>query len=62
MWQAVLARPADERAAAIVELSAGDDALRRDVEALLEITRRASREARRRGLTKEKLAQLLDDR
>jgi hypothetical protein len=37
------------------------DARRRDVKALLEITRRASREARRRGLTKEKLAELLDE-
>ena len=35
---------------------------RRDVDALLELTRRASREARRRGLTKEKLIHLLDDR
>jgi hypothetical protein len=34
---------------------------RRDVQALFEITRRASREARRRGLTKEKLAELLDE-
>jgi hypothetical protein len=55
----------------VAELDAAPDQLvrvtvdarrRRDVEALLEITRRASREARRRGLTKEKLAQLLDDR
>jgi hypothetical protein len=35
---------------------------RRDVDVLIEITRRASREAKRRGLTKEKLAELLDDR
>ena len=35
---------------------------RRDVGALLDLTRRASREARRRGLTEPKLAQLLDDR
>ena len=35
VWQAVLARPAHERAAAIVELSAGDETLRRDVESLL---------------------------
>jgi hypothetical protein len=35
VWQAVLARPEDERAAAIVELSQGDDALRHDVESLL---------------------------
>lgn len=35
---------------------------RRDVDALLELTRWASREARQRGLTKEKLAQLLDER
>ena len=34
---------------------------RRDVDALLDLTRRASREARRRGLTQEKLAELLDD-
>jgi hypothetical protein len=40
----------------------GDARRRRDVEALLEITRRASREARRRGLTKDKLAELLNDR
>ena len=42
MWQAVLARPTDERAAAIVELSAGDEALRRDVESLLKHLSRAN--------------------
>ena len=42
VWQAVLARPADERAAAAVELSQGDDALRRDVESLLVHLARAS--------------------
>jgi len=57
--------------AMVAELDAAPDQLvrvtvdarrRRDVEALLEITRQASREARRRGLTKAKLVQLLDDR
>ena len=55
----------------VAELDAAPDQLvrvtvdarrRRDVDALLELTRRASREARRRGLTKEKLIHLLDDR
>ena len=35
VWHAVLARPEPERAAAIVELCAGDDLLRREVESLL---------------------------
>jgi serine/threonine protein kinase len=35
VWQAVLARPEPERAAAVAELSDGDEALRRDVESLL---------------------------
>ena len=35
IWHAVLARPQPERAAAIVELCAGDDDLRREVESLL---------------------------
>jgi Tol biopolymer transport system component len=35
IWHAVLARPEPERAAAIVELCAGDDGLRREVESLL---------------------------
>jgi serine/threonine protein kinase len=42
VWQAVLARPAHERAAAVVELSAGDEALRRDVESLLDHLSRAN--------------------
>ena len=42
MWQAVLARPDHERAAAIVELSKGDETLRRDVESLLEHLARAN--------------------
>jgi tRNA A-37 threonylcarbamoyl transferase component Bud32 len=42
VWQAVLARPAQERAAAIAELSQGDEALRRDVESLLTHLTRAS--------------------
>jgi hypothetical protein len=55
----------------VAELDAAPDQLvrvtvdarrRRDVDALLEITRRASGEARKRGLTREKLAELLDDR
>jgi serine/threonine protein kinase len=35
VWQAVLARPEDERMAALAELSKGDESLRRDVESLL---------------------------
>jgi hypothetical protein len=55
----------------VAELDAAPDQLvrvtvdarrRRDVAALLELTRRASREARRRGMTEKKLAELLDDR
>ncbi len=55
----------------VAELDAAPDQLvrvtvdarrRRDVDALLEITRQASGEARKRGLTTEKLAELLDDR
>ncbi len=42
VWQAVLARPAQERAAAIPELSQGDEAMRRDVESLLAHLTRAS--------------------
>jgi serine/threonine protein kinase len=42
VWQAVLARPDHERAAAIVELSEGDEGLRRDVESLLEHLSRAN--------------------
>ena len=42
VWQAVLARPDHERAAAIVELSEGDEVLRRDVESLLEHLSRAN--------------------
>jgi Protein kinase domain len=42
VWQAVLAHPDDERAAAIVELSRGDEALRRDVESLLDHLARAN--------------------
>jgi hypothetical protein len=42
VWQAVLARPADERATAVAELSKGDDALRRDVASLLDHLTRAS--------------------
>ena len=58
-------------AAVVAELDAPPDQLvrvtvdarrRRDVAALLDLTRRASHEARRQGLTKEKLADLLDDR
>jgi tRNA A-37 threonylcarbamoyl transferase component Bud32 len=35
VWQAVLARPEPERAAAVAELSDGDETLQRDVESLL---------------------------
>jgi serine/threonine protein kinase len=35
VWQAVLSRPEPERAAAVLELSDGDETLRRDVESLL---------------------------
>ena len=42
VWQAVLARPVDERAAAVLELSKGDEALRSDVESLLAHLDRAS--------------------
>ena len=42
VWQAVLARPDHERAAAIAELSGGDEALRRDVESLLDHLSRAN--------------------
>jgi hypothetical protein len=35
VWHAVLARPEHERAAAVAELCAGDDELRREVESLL---------------------------
>ena len=41
-WHAVLARPEDERAAAVAELCAGDDALRREVVSLLESLGQAS--------------------
>ena len=42
VWQAVLERPAPERAAAVAELSQGDEALRRDVASLLAHLSRAS--------------------
>jgi hypothetical protein len=42
VWQAVLARPERDRASAVLELSAGDDTLRRDVESLLAHLARAS--------------------
>jgi hypothetical protein len=42
VWQAVLARPQEERAAAVAELSQGDEALRRDVQSLLAHLTRAS--------------------
>jgi serine/threonine protein kinase len=42
VWQAVLARPPHERATAIVELSRGDEALRHDVESLLDHLDRAN--------------------
>ena len=42
VWQAVLERPEHERAAAVVELSEGDEALRCDVESLLEHLSRAN--------------------
>jgi tRNA A-37 threonylcarbamoyl transferase component Bud32 len=42
VWQAVLARPAPERAAALAELAQGDETLRRDVESLLFHLTRAS--------------------
>ena len=42
VWQAVLARPDHERAAAIAELSGGDETLRRDVESLLDHLSRAN--------------------
>ena len=42
VWQAVVARPAAERGAAIAELSQGDEGLRRDVESLLTHLTRAS--------------------
>ena len=42
VWQAVLERPPQERAAAVAELSQGDDALRRDVASLLAHLTRAS--------------------
>jgi serine/threonine protein kinase len=42
VWQAVLSRAEHERPAAIVELSKGDDGLRRDVESLLEHLGRAN--------------------
>ena len=41
VWQAVRARPDHERAAAIVELSKGDETLRRDVESLFQHLARA---------------------
>jgi hypothetical protein len=42
LWQAVLARPAAERRAAVAELSQGDEGLRRDVDSLLTHLTRAS--------------------
>jgi len=42
VWQAVLARPRHARAAAIAELSEGDEELRRDVESLLDHLGRAN--------------------
>jgi serine/threonine protein kinase len=42
VWQAVLARPDHERAAALVELSEGDEGLRRDVQSLLDHLSRAN--------------------
>ena len=42
VWQAVLAHPAHERAAAIVDLSEGDEGLQHDVQSLFEHLERAS--------------------
>ena len=42
VWHAVLAHPEHERAAAVVDLCAGDEALRHDVESLLRHLARAS--------------------
>ena len=42
MWHDVLARPEEERAAAVIELSAGDETVRQEVEALLAARAQAS--------------------